>query len=338
MKFLLLIPSLVKTGIADSVMENRHPRMDYYVLQEAVRERGHEADILDYQSVETSTNGVVRWLRRVDKDTALAFLGVLQTKNYDALFTNGENVAIPLALFWKARRKRIGHITIGHRVSTGKKRLFFGTLKVMRQIDAIFVYSTLQQKIGIAMGIPEKQIPLIAFHADTKFYQPTFDATVNPTQICSAGLEWRDYPTLIHAVAAMSQLTVCLAAASPWSKHTNETEKIALPAQIRARRYSYDELRTLYAESAFVVVPLYDNDFQAGVTTLLEAMAMGKAVIITRTQGQTDVIQNGETGIYVSPADVGELKSAIETLQGNPALCLQMGMKARQWVENCANN
>ena len=71
-----------------------------------------------------------------------------------------------------------------------------------------------------------------------------------------------------------------------------------------ARRYEYRELRDLYAQSAFVVVPLYENDFQAGVTTMLEAMAMGKAVIATRTTGQTDVIIDGENGLTVAPGDV----------------------------------
>jgi hypothetical protein len=36
-------------------------------------------------------------------------------------------------------------------------------------------------------------------------------------------------------------------------------------------------------------VPLLDVPFQAGVTTILEAMAMEKTVICSRTLGQTDV-------------------------------------------------
>ena len=61
-----------------------------------------------------------------------------------------------------------------------------------------------------------------------------------------------------------------LAAASPWSKRANETEGRALPDNVTARAYNYRELRDLYASASFVVVPLYETDFQAGVTTILE--------------------------------------------------------------------
>ena len=54
-----------------------------------------------------------------------------------------------------------------------------------------------------------------------------------PRMICSAGLEWRDYPTLIEAVTGMD-VEVRLAAASPWSKHRNETENRDLPPNVSA--------------------------------------------------------------------------------------------------------
>ena len=124
-------------------------------------------------------------------------------------------------------------------------------------------------------------------------------------------MEWRDYPTLIQAVENSDDLRVRLAAASPWSKHQNETEKRELPAHIEAKRYDYAGLRDLYEQSAFTVVPLYENDFQAGVTTLLEAMAMGKCVAVTRTEGQRDVVTDGENGVYVAPGDVGGWRETI---------------------------
>ncbi len=161
---------------------------------------------------------------------------------------------------------------------------------------------------------------------------------VDENQICAAGLEWRDYPTLIEAVRPLTDLRVKLAAASPWSKRVNETEGRSLPPHVEARRYAYDELRLLYAASAFVVAPLYENDFQAGVTTLLEAMAMGKAVIVTRTEGQgSDVVTDGENGLTVAPGDVDGWRAAIARLREDTALRDQLGRNARRWVEENAS-
>jgi glycosyltransferase involved in cell wall biosynthesis len=339
MKTLLLIPSVMKTGLEEAISEDRHPVMDYGALAKALRaEADGYVDLLDYSALESDRRPLLRLVRKAaGRDAALALMGFLRRRQYEAIFTNGENVGIPLALLFKAARRRPHHVTIGHRLSTGKKRLFFKNLRVDRQIDTIFVYAETQRDYAEkALGIPSKKLSLIAFHADQHFYRPMPNIEVDPDQICSAGLEWRDYPTLIAAVADVPHLKVKLAAASPWSKHTDETASRVLPPNVDARRYEYSALRDLYAGSNFVVVPLYENDFQAGVTTLLEAMAMGKAVIVTRTTGQKDVVTEEENGLTVAPGDVSALRQAIIRLQTDEALRERLGRNAWQWVQENA--
>ena len=126
--------------------------------------------------------------------------------------------------------------------------------------------------------------------------------------ICAAGLERRDYPTLMEAVDGLD-VRVVIAAASPWSTKSDSTENRDIPSNVEVRRLSLFELRDLYAASRFVVMPLFDVEFQAGITTILEAMSMGHAVVCTRTEGQTDTIIEGETGLYVRPGDVGRAEA-----------------------------
>lgn len=339
MKTLLLIPSIIKTDIAEAVKNDRHPCMDYDALHAALSALpGAQSDMLDYAAVDRDGHPLVRLARKaLGRDAALALMGYLRRRQYDAIFTNGENLGIPLALLLKTARRRPGHVTIGHRVSTGKKRLFFRLLHAERQIDTIFVYARTQREWAeTQLGIPGEKLALIAFHADQQFYRPQTNTAVEPNQLCSAGLEWRDYPTLIAAVTDLPQLTVKLAAASPWSKHTDETASRVLPPHVSAQRYEYSALRDLYASSNIVVVPLYENDFQAGVTTLLEAMAMGKAVIVTRTTGQTDVVTDGENGLTVPPGDSKALREAILRLQADAVLRERLGSQAQKWVQENA--
>lgn len=323
-RVLLLIPSVVKRGLEASVAADEHPTMDYWALADALSRRGASVELLDYASVGET---------RLPKDAALALAGFRRRRDFDVVFTNGENVAIPLALLLKGVRARPRHVTIGHRLSAPKKRAFFTALRAQDQIDRVFVYAGAQYQYarGI-LGIGSAKLSLIPFHADTEFYRPLRDAEVLPNQVCSAGLEWRDYPTLIEAARAMPEVSFKLAAASPWSKHRNETADRSLPSNVSARRYEYGELRRLYAASALVAVPLYETDFQAGVTTILEAMAMGKAVIATRTAGQTDVIEQGVTGFYVPPGDSKALADAVGRLRNDDALRAQIGENARRWV------
>jgi glycosyltransferase involved in cell wall biosynthesis len=97
--------------------------------------------------------------------------------------------------------------------------------------------------------------------------------------------------------------------------------------------YRPRELRGLYSASLFVVVPLQDMDYDAGVTALAEAMSMGKAVIVTRTRGQVDLIEDGVQGIYVPPRDPRALRAAIERLVADPAEAERMGRAGRRLVE-----
>jgi glycosyltransferase involved in cell wall biosynthesis len=80
-------------------------------------------------------------------------------------------------------------------------------------------------------------------------------------------------------------------------------------------------------------MPLYDVEFQAGVTTILEAMAMERTVVCSRTKGQTDVIRDGVTGVYVTPEDVAALRATIVRLLGDPETTARIGAEARRHVE-----
>jgi glycosyltransferase involved in cell wall biosynthesis len=110
-------------------------------------------------------------------------------------------------------------------------------------------------------------------------------------------------------------------------------EQGPLPESITVSRLSPVELRALYARSRFVVIPLLESDSDNGLTVLLEAMAMGKAVICSRIKGQVDVIQEGVTGIFVPQGDPEALRAAILRLWNDPEEAERMGRAGRKFVE-----
>ncbi len=60
---------------------------------------------------------------------------------------------------------------------------------------------------------------------------------------------------------------------------------------------------------------------------------MGRPVIVTASEGQIDLVREGETGLYVPPGDPGALRAAIERLLDDPALAREMGRKGRAFAE-----
>jgi glycosyltransferase involved in cell wall biosynthesis len=154
---------------------------------------------------------------------------------------------------------------------------------------------------------------------------------------------------------------VVIAAASYWSKHA-AIDASRIPSNVKTVSLDYAALRELYSQSLFVVVPLHDVDNQAGITTILEAMSMGMAVVVSHSRGQVDIIRDrrslnrldsarptqpkwvgqlgadetvadGQTGIYVMPGNTADLRRAIQFLLDHPEKAAEMGANGRRIIE-----
>jgi glycosyltransferase involved in cell wall biosynthesis len=106
----------------------------------------------------------------------------------------------------------------------------------------------------------------------------------------------------------------------------------AVPANITFGRRNFAELRELYASSRFVVIPLIPSTNSNGLTAILEAFAMGKAVVVTDSPGQVGILQEGVNSLRVPPRDPAALRGAIERLWRDPELCASMGAAGRALV------
>jgi len=169
---------------------------------------------------------------------------------------------------------------------------------------------------------------------DQEFFAPervTSSSGARP-QICAVGLERRDYETLLRAVENID-VHVVIAAASPWAKHAEGVATQDIPSNVTVRKFTQFDLRQLYADSCFMVMPLENVKFQAGVTAILEGMAMAKAVICSRVPGQTDVVLDGENGRYVPPGDPAILRAEILRLLSNLEEAARLGANGRKLIE-----
>jgi glycosyltransferase involved in cell wall biosynthesis len=62
---------------------------------------------------------------------------------------------------------------------------------------------------------------------------------------------------------------------------------------------------------------------------VVEAMAMGKAVVATTTGGLPEVVAQGETGLLVPPGDVESLAAAVVSLLEDRVQREQMGRSGK---------
>lgn len=66
----------------------------------------------------------------------------------------------------------------------------------------------------------------------------------------------------------------------------------------------------------------------------IEAMAAGKPVVVTRSGGPEEIVEDGSTGLFVPPADPDSLAEKICELLRDPARGAALGQNARATVEN----
>jgi glycosyltransferase involved in cell wall biosynthesis len=311
---------------AGPIAAGREPRLDVFELKNALR-----ADVLDFGAVDSAAAPLRLVARTAGFPAALAAAGARVAHRYDAVLTTGEDIGIPFAALSKAMRRRPSHTMIAHTLTPWKKRVFFQFLRVQEQIDRVLCYASSEERNMIErLKVPARKVRRIAFHADERFFHPMPEVVPPGNVVASAGQLLRDYPCLVQACRDLP-VDVRIAAGSPWIAQ-GLVPKDPLPGNVDWRRYDRFALRDLYARASVCVVPILENDYQTGISTILEMMAMGKCVIATRTRGQTDTIVDHENGLYVPPGDAPALRSAIRWVLDHPSEASRIGAAARAFI------
>ena len=170
-------------------------------------------------------------------------------------------------------------------------------------------------------------IECIPFGVDSDFFKPSGSSGHG---VLAVGFDpERDWKTFVEAVRDVD---------APVTIATRES-RIAhlrpLPSHISVKQFTPKELVRAYDESALVIVPLDTssgiNDAM-GLSTVYEAMAMGKTVIATRTEATATYIEDGKNGFLVPERDIEALRKSISDLISNENLRKEIGDTARKYA------
>ncbi len=326
-----VLASGVDISATAAEFDAHRPLPDYLALRRALRPAPR---IVDTRTVTRSSNPLVKLVeRRFGTPWAVACIALWRARGSQAVIATGEDVGLKMALLKRVVRGRTPIILTCHNIATRRPAFYLGALKVGSAVARFQCLSQAQAGIlARRYGIGRGRIQVIHWHVDHDFFRP--DPTVPlKDQICSAGTASRDYATLIEATRDIA-VDVKIAADSAWFPQALNISHDTLPRYVEARSYgTYEALRRLYAESLFVVVPLRDVPFSAGYTVILEAMAMGKAVVVSRIAQRDDFVVEGWNGFYVTPGDVGELRERIRYLLAHPDEARRLGANGRALVE-----
>ena len=260
---------------------------------------------------------------------ALASIVQSRAGEFDAFICSGEDIGVPLAIASLGGTVPVPiHMMFhGHHLDSQKLRILAPLLRRMSHVHFHCLSQSLRARTMAVLGVPPERCHATGYGVDTTYFAPI--AAQLPTLVASAGAANRDYSTLAAAVRDLP-IEVRIAADSNWVPTTAATAEIGWPDNVHARSYgTYAKVRELYGAAGFIVVPLHPASHACGYSVIAEAMAMGRAVIATRTDAPPDFLLDGETGFFVAPHDTAGLQDCIRRLLANPTDARMMGERAR---------
>ncbi len=252
-------------------------------------------------------------------------------KGADVVVAASTSHANALAL-WKERGLLGGSIVgihcglVNYPVTGARQR---ATARVMRGQEVVLFADSERDETIRQCGVEASRVHANAFGVDVDFWTPSASATAGEFVLAVGNDGRRDYATLVRAVTGLdAPVKIVTGRALP-----------PLPPNVEHLRGTWhapavtdEELRELYRRAIAVVVPLEDSIQPSGQSVALQAMACGRAVILTRTRGLwtgADFV-DGRDLLLVAPGSSEELRAALQRLLDDPAFAGQVGDAARE--------
>jgi glycosyltransferase involved in cell wall biosynthesis len=174
---------------------------------------------------------------------------------------------------------------------------------------------------------------------DMAFYQPYEKQTLG-NYFLAAGRTGRDFATFAHACSksAVPAKIICLK--NDATRHLQPfigQPNIEVIANDAEQDYLYDQLTPIMAAARAICIPLFEaKSHLAGLTSLTDALALGKPILMTRNDFIDIDIEKEGIGFWVDANHVEGWVNAIAQLKDDD-LCISMGKKAKALGENTWN-
>jgi glycosyltransferase involved in cell wall biosynthesis len=321
----LVLPSIPYAPYRRSYKPGIGP--DPWAFTRALAADGVDVDMLDPTGFPLNPfAGKHPLLQSIDPFRSIAVL--LGRRNYDLVVSGNEGAAVLLVLL--RRWFRFHPPVLVWDLAPATRWRWRARLqdRILPKVDGILALNAIQEPYIAERWGSHIPVNVIGPLVDAEFYRPV--AEPSGDGILSVGDDaGRDYDTLLKAVAGLQIPTLIKTSIrlviDPAEHHHVKLVRERLPPL---------GFRELYANARFIVLPLMpDTRNASGVSTLLESAAMGKAAIVSDSDGIRDFVVPGETCLTVPGRDPSALRAAIERLYNEPETCLRLGHNARRFVK-----
>lgn len=196
--------------------------------------------------------------------------------------------------------------------------------------DRVVVTSTaMEHAIIQRYRVPPERIVVIPNYVDTDLFRPVSRGHHLPSRICFVGrLDEQKNPLVLLKAIRDLDVELVIVGTGPLGGRLREEANLHGLAVRFLGNVPHRQLPEIMNSAALFILP---SHYEGHPKTLLEAMACGRPVIGTDVPGIRELIRHRETG-YLSGTSPQQIRSAIQDLLSNKALCARMGRNAREFV------
>lgn len=213
-----------------------------------------------------------------------------------------------------------------------------------RGIDGLIFFSQKLIDESLKTGkIRPEQTHLGHWGADLDFYDRLMAARQEPRAgFISTGKEMRDMPTLVEAFRkTAAPLDIYIGRSNGNINYERIFQSLDTGEQVHVH-FTHGlkpyELSLLVNRAACVAICCQETNYTVGLTTVVEAMALGLPILCSRNpQIPIDVDQEG-CGISMPYGDTEAWEKAIRYILEHPAEAKEMGRKGRRLAEKTFND
>jgi glycosyltransferase involved in cell wall biosynthesis len=279
-------------------------------------------------------NRLLRLTGAYGGDFASAFASLRSANEADVVFATTDTVGIPLILLKRAGllRSPLVYAAIGlpERLaqlrSRPMRRLYRGAF---RRAGAIVAYAESEAewlRMWLAPGAPA--VLFLPFGVDVEAFSPDSGRSEDVDVVSVGADPRRDFDLLSAVAARQPELRFRIVATKDHARSLG-----TLPANITLETdLSLEQVRDRLAAARVVALPVRRNSYSGATTVLLQAMAMAKPVVVSRTDAISEGygLQDGVNCRLVEPGDADAFERALlDTLADSRSL----GSRARDTVE-----
>jgi hypothetical protein len=157
--------------------------------------------------------------------------------------------------------------------------------------------------------------------------------------VVAAGRTGRDFDTfgLAATQAGMRSRIICLQS-SVKPSFRQFGSNVEVEAHPDERPIGYRELMREFASARVLAIPMYSGTNLAGLTSLTDALGIGRPVIVTRNAYLDLDVEALGIGRWVEPGDVAGWADALRWFDTHPREAVEMGRRARALVDGGVNS